>query len=770
MYNDNKTSSTQQQPIKLQVKMNGKDISMVLDTGAGVSIINELTMRTLVTDNPTKLQPADHMELTSYTGQTIPVLGLLNVTTHYKGQSVQVPIVVVAGEMQNLLGRNLLTEFKLDWGEIMLVRNRYPVHAQLMEEVLDVFKEGLGELKGMKVNIDVNDDAIPRFHKARPVPFAMTQKVEDELNRLQESGIIRPVQFSEWAAPIVPVLKSNGQISICGDYKVTINKGVMEDTYPLPTVNDLYASLTGGETFSKLDMSQAYLQLKLDEASRDYVTINTHKGLFRYTRLPYGLSVAPSISQRTLEYVLAGIPHVCIFLDDILVTGKTQSEPVANLRLVLKPLDEAGLKLNNEKCQFFNASVAYLEHKIDRDGLHRTDEKVRAIQDAPHPTNVKELRAWLGLLNYYGRFLCNLSTTLTPLHVLFRKETKWQWGKTKTRHSGQQRICCNRTLCWYISIRINLSYSHAMHHHMAWERNYSKLDKEGLSLVFGVTKFHQYLHGMTFVLITDHRPLIGLFNEQRPVPQQASSRLQRWALTLAGYDYVIRHRSGEAHDNCDALSRLPLPTESIKTPAPAEYVQLIQMLDDSPITSGDIRKWTQRDPVLSRVQRYVLTGWPESDQTTQRFHRVRQELSIHERCVMHGARMMVPAPGQATTIKLLHSSHNGVVKMKALARSYMWWPGIDQQIEHIAQHCEQCDENARQPTRAPLRPWLFPQRPWSRVHVDYAGPTEGKMILVVFDAYSKWIEAKVVHSATTQVTTKQLRGLFATHGLPGTIV
>ena len=190
-------SSTQQQPITVKVKMNGKDISMVVDTGAGVSIINELTMQTVVTDNPTKLQPADHLTLTSYTGQTIPVLGLLNVRTEYKGQSAQVPIVVVAGEMQNLLGRHFLTEFKLDWGEIMLVRNRGPVHAQLMTEVPDVFKEGIVELKGMKVNIHVKDDATPRFHKARPVPYAMKEKVEDELKRLQETGIIEPVQFSE---------------------------------------------------------------------------------------------------------------------------------------------------------------------------------------------------------------------------------------------------------------------------------------------------------------------------------------------------------------------------------------------------------------------------------------------------------------------------------------------------------------------------------------------------------------------------------------------
>ena len=167
----------------------------------------------------------------------------------------------------------------------------------------------------------------------------------------------------------------------------------------------------------------------------------------------------------------------------------------------------------------------------------------------------------------------------------------------------------------------------------------------------------------------------------------------------------------------------------------------------------------RRDPILSRVQRYVLTGWPESDPLTNQFNRVRQELSIHERCVMRGTRVVVPPPGQATMLQLLHSSHSSVVKMKALARSYIWWPGIDQQIENITQQCRQCKENVQNPTRAPLRPWLFPQKPWSRVHLDYAGPIENKMILVAVDAYSKWIEAKVVHSST-----------FATHGLPETIV
>ena len=158
------------------------------------------------------------------------------------------------------------------------------------------------------------------------------------------------------------------------------------------------------------------------------------------------------------------------------------------------------------------------------------------------------------------------------------------------------------------------------------------------------------------MLITDHRPLIGLFNEQRPIPHEASSRFQRWALTLASYDYIIRYRSDEAHGNCDASSRLPFPAQQTKTPTPGEYVQLIQQLDDSPVTSERIRNWTRRDPILSRVQRYVLTGWPESDPLKNQFNRARQELSIHEGCVMRGARVDVPPPGQATMLQLLHAA------------------------------------------------------------------------------------------------------------------
>ena len=233
--------------------------------------------------------------------------------------------------------------------------------------------------------------------------------------------MIEPVQFADWAAPIVPVVKTDGTIRICGDYKVTVNQAAQVDTYPLPRIDDLLASLGRGKSFTKLDLAHAYQLIPLDEESKKYVVINTHKGLYKYNRLPFGVSSAPSIFQRTMEGILRGIPNVCVYIDDILVTGQSEQEHLNTLEDVLTRLDEAGLRLKKAKCSFLQPSVEYLGHNISADGLRPTQEKVRAIADAPAPRNVTQLRSFLGLVNYYGKFLPNLSSTLAPLHRLLQK-------------------------------------------------------------------------------------------------------------------------------------------------------------------------------------------------------------------------------------------------------------------------------------------------------------------------------------------------------------
>lgn len=201
-------------------------------------------------------------------------------------------------------------------------------------------------------------------------------------------GIIEPVQFSRWAAPIVPVLKEDKTARICGDYKLTVNQVSKLEEYPLPLVVDLFATLSGGKLFTKLDMSHAYQQLLLNEDSKEYVTINTHKGLFKYNRLVFGVASSPAIFQRTMDTLLQGIPHVAVYLDDILITGVTEAEHLANLEQVLKRLSDAGMRRKRDKCVFLASSVTYLGHRITAEGLCPVEGKVRAIKEALSPKSV----------------------------------------------------------------------------------------------------------------------------------------------------------------------------------------------------------------------------------------------------------------------------------------------------------------------------------------------------------------------------------------------
>ncbi len=210
---------------------------------------------------------------------------------------------------------------------------------------------------------------------------------------------------------------------VCGDYKITANRAILIDSYSLPRVDEIFSNLAGGKYFSKLDMSNAYLQLPLEETSQHLVAINTHKGLFKYNRLPFGVSSAQAIFQCSMETLLQGQEGVSVYLDNILVTGTSVPHHLENLTAVLMKLQDAGLRLNRKKCSFMHKSIEYLGHSLDSEGLHLTEEKVCAVRDAPVPTNLTQLRSFLGILNYYHKFLPNLSSKLNPLYILLSQHS-----------------------------------------------------------------------------------------------------------------------------------------------------------------------------------------------------------------------------------------------------------------------------------------------------------------------------------------------------------
>jgi hypothetical protein len=540
-------------PILVQVVIDGITVPMEVDTGASVSLMYEKVFTELWPDQ--LLLPTD-VNFSDYNENSIPVLGSCEVKVEYQGQTAIVPLVIVRGSGSSLMGRNWLNNIVLDWKSINTVIQKSPIKS-LLNRYHDILKDSLGTLKGYKASIYVDSKVTPKFCRARVVPYAMRDKVSAELDRLVQEGTLEPVEISDWAAPIVTLVKSDmTSVRICGDFSVTVNPVSKLDLYPIPKVEDIFGTLTKGKVFSKIDLSHAYQQVPLEKESQKFVVINTQKGLFRFTRLPFGLSSAPGIFQRVMDCLLKGIPNVAVYLDDILVTGDSEQEHLNILDRVFARLSEAGLHIKLSKCYFMKSSIEYLGHRIDESGIHPLSDKVEAIHKAPKPTSIQELKSYLGLLSYYSKFLPNVSSVLFPLYRLLRKDHPWMCGKEQqVAFEKSKKLLSSSSFLTHFDSNLPIVLScdasaygigAVLAHRFPdgsekpigyasctlnqAERNYSQLEKEGLSCIFGIKRFHSYVFGHPFQFVTDQKPLQSLFKAHSSILDQASARIKRRSL------------------------------------------------------------------------------------------------------------------------------------------------------------------------------------------------------------------------------------------------
>ena len=792
-------------PLMVDLCLNGKPVRMEVDTGAAVSVMSHSCYEKVKASNALV---KSGLKLKTYTGEVVNPEGVGEVEVEYQNQRFQLPITVVKGDVPNLMGRDWLSKLRLQWSELFPPEVRVqklegvaePV-ASLVKQFPEVFTEELGCLKNFEVRIPIPEGTAPKFFKPRPVPYAMRSRVEDELDRLEQQGVWKRVKYSKWAAPIVSVLKNprdpSGPIRICGDYKITVNKSAPLDTYPIPNTIDQLATLAGGEKFTKLDLSQAYQQLELAEESRELLTINTHQGLYQPTRLQFGIHSATGIFQREMDQRMSRIPFVKARVDDILISGRNDEEHMANLRSVLVKLSESGLTVKMSKCSFLQDEVTYCGYIISKGGVRPMPENVEAVRDAPAPTCIKELKSFLGMVTYYNMYMQDLATLTEPLHNLLRKSVPWVWSsaceatfqKIKKMLSGAPLLVhfdMTRPIvvhCDASEYGVGVVLSHLLENGeerpvgfasrtlSSAERNYATIEKEGLALVYAVKKFHQYLFGNKFVMCTDHKPLLGLFAENCPLPARAAARVLRWALLLSAYDFELRYREGARNGNADGLSRLPLPSRNGEVSQMVVSIAMMELVK-SPISETELRTNTRNDPVLSTVLQRVLEGGldKETRDCFKPFVARSHELTTECGCLLWGSRVVVPEALRGKVIEELHEVHPGMTRMKALARSYVWWPSIDKDVEAAVRHCKTCQLNQSRPKSAPVHAWEYPSQPWERLHIDHAGPLNGDTFLIVVDSYSKWVEVEKVKSTDAKTTIRVLRKLFSTHGVPRIIV
>ena len=431
----------------------------------------------------------------------------------------------------------------------------------------------------MEHHINVLPDTKPiKLHPYR-LPLAKRKDAEKEIKAMAEQDLIEP-STSPWSSPAIIVPKKNGGVRFCIDYR-RLNQVTIPDSMPLPRCDDSLDALGGSKWFSTLDLRSGFHQLGLTKESRPYTAFCTPgSGLWQFKVVPFGARNSPAVFERLMEKAFAGLTYrtLLIYLDDIIVYGKTFDIHLQNLEEVFQRLAEANLKLNPEKCVFFHTQVSFLGHLVSESGISVDPEKTRAVQNWPVPRNVTEVRSFIGLCSYMRRFISGFSSICKPLHLLTQKDHTFEWtdecqkafDTLKTalttapilgfpqESQGEFIVDCdasNDALGAVLSQvqdgqeRIISYYSKCF---SKSERRYCTTRKELLAVVSSIKHYHHYLYGRHFKVRSDHGSLQWLMKFRI-----CEGQLARFLETLSTYDFTIEYRAGLRHNNADSLSRRP---------------------------------------------------------------------------------------------------------------------------------------------------------------------------------------------------------------------
>ena len=287
--------------------------------------------------------------------------------------------------------------------------------------------------KNEVLSLRLRDDAIPKTFQARTVPQAQEEEVKLELQQMVDKGIIVPVtEATEWSSPMLVRRKTNGKLRVCMDPRY-LNTFLLRAVYPMPNIETIYPKVMGATRFSKLDMTQGFWHIQLDEASSHLCTFSTPYGQIRYLRMPFGLSPAPEVFHRMVGDVIKDLKGVTHFVDDVLIWGKTKEEHDTRLKEVLSRLEKAGFAINKDKCDVNKTKVMFLGHRVNGICIRPNPVKVEIVTHFPQPTNVEELRRLLGVATYISKFIPRFSTLTEPLRRLLHEETAFCWEEEQTR-------------------------------------------------------------------------------------------------------------------------------------------------------------------------------------------------------------------------------------------------------------------------------------------------------------------------------------------------
>ena len=629
---------------------------------------------------------------------------------------------------------------------------------------------------------------------------------------MQQKDVIEP-SSSPWASPIVLVKKRDGSTRFCVDYR-KLNKVTRKDAYPLPRIDDTLNTLAGAQWFSTLDLVSGYWQVEVDPNDRPKTAFCTTEGLFQFKVMPFGLCNAPATFQRLMDLVLAGLQwsHCLVYLDNVIVIGRSFTEHLQNLQAVFKRLRQAGLKLKPSKCSLLQQEVQYLGHIVNREGISVDPGKVEKVLTWPVPQNVQEVRQFLGFCSYYRRFIQNFADIARPLHRMTEKNAKFKWtheAGTAFEHLRKQ-LTTTPVLVYPdfktefvldtdasgsgIGAVLSQLDSQGKERVVAFgsrllsksERNYCVTRRELLAVIFFTNQFRPYLLGRHFQLRTDHGALTWLMNFKEPEGQMA-----RWLEKLQEFDFEIRHRRGRKHTNADALSRLPCKQCGYQLENSTSQSMISAISLQVGKSSADLHQLQLDDPTIFPVLEAKRSGAkPASDQIKQHSLHTNRLFSLWDQLVLKEdvlyrhfvsaddtqdrLQLVVPRSLQENVLRQIHDNgHLGQEKTLSRVKQKFYWPGHLNDVKNWCNTCVTCATHKTSPPKpkAALQT-VQAGYPLQLVAVDIVGPfpeseAGNTYILVVGDYFTRWMEAYPIPNMEAITVARMLTDkFFCRFGLP----
>ena len=774
----------------LKLSVGGVQLEMLVDSGATNNIVDEETWENLKAKKikcKSEAAPIGRKLYAYASSKPLPVKGRFLCEVLIGKGKAQAEFLVIKGKGVPLLCKD--TAMKLGVLRIGVdIATVAETKHTLQQQFPEVFS-GVGKLKSKQVTLHVDPKVKPVAQPLRRTPFNLQEKVERKIQELLDCDIIEEVDGpTPWVNPVVIIPKADGDIRLCIDMR-RANEAILRGRHPIPTVDELLHSMNGSKVFSKLDLKWGYHQLELSQESRQITTFVTHKGLFRYKRLLFGVSSASELYQHEISTALAGIEGVDNISDDIIVHGPDQKTHDQRLLKTMERLRQHGLTLNADKCLFNVDRLVFMGILLSEKGIGPTEERVRALQETREPETVGEVRSFLGLANYSSRFIPHFATLTEPLRKLTRKDIPFHFGPEQKAsfESLKQSMAEAGTLAYFDKTAptkvvadaspVGLGAVLMQNQNGSWvpicyasrsltecERRYSQTEKEALGLVWACERYHAYIYGMRFDLVTDHKPLEVIYGPR----SKPSARIERWVIRLQPYDFRVVYAPGQSNV-ADPLSRLLSQNKTANHQHGAEEYVRFAAISATPaaLTTREVEEASAADEELKALREATKSGRFEK---CKAYAPAAGELCVIGQLVLRGTRIVLPSKLRPQAIALAHEGHLGIVGTKQNLRSKVWWPGIDKAAEKFCKSCYGCQLVARPNPPEPLTSTTLPEGPWQDLAVDLLGPLPtGHSILVVVDYYSRYYEYAVMTSTTTVKVIDNLEEIFSRHGLPITI-